>query len=501
MFRFSSNSWRWAVAAGSGVIAVGAAAYGTERLAPSPSQAWIPPASGAIKAVADKPVVPDHELSLGDLIDLALRENPSTRRSWQIARQALAGQRQALMGYAPQVDVGVTFSKQYQKTDGALNVGGVSVSQVQVTNSDRVFVTPSLNLSWLLWDFGAREAGVAATKAALTAANYQHNRTLQDVVRQVQGAYFAFDAARGDLAAADAAVELAVANFRAAELQRRNGLVGLRDELQARQSATAAELQREQARQVHVAARSALLQLAGLPPGDQFRIAQQAAGTEPAPALAAVESLVAQALATRPDLAARYAQVESLEAQTKQAERGLWPSVTFSASASRNRGGQIVRTSSGVNNPDVVDQSGVSSYQQSGFIDAAQAGVSVNLDVTGVFARREAVAAKRAELDTARVELKTALNAARHEVWSNVDACRSAQTQLTQARAMLEACDQAFRATEQGHRSGLFSMLDLLNAQEQLARARSTLVQVRARLFTTAADLAYATGATAVSGG
>ena len=108
---------------------------------------------------------------------------------------------------------------------------------------------------------------------------------------------------------------------------------------------------------------------------------------------------------------------------------------------------------------------------------------------------------KRAELDTARAELKAALNGARHDVWSNVDACRSAQAQLVQARALLEASDRVFRATEQGHRSGLFSMLDLLNAQEQLARARSTLVQVRARLFTTAADLAYATGTTAVSGG
>ncbi len=464
----------------------------------SPSQPWVPVGAGAYtKAVpAEEPAVPSRDLTLGDLIDLALRDNPDTRSSWQVAVQAASTLNKATGAFLPQVSVGISFSKQYQKTDGALAAGSLSVPELQIVNSPGVFVSPSANLSWMLWDFGASKAGRDAAKAGLIAANFQHNRTLQGVVRQVQGAYFSYDSARGALAAADAAADLAAANLNQMLVKRRSGLAGLADEMQTRQSELSARLQREQARLGFEQAKAQLYELAGLPPSAHVTIAEQPAGTETQPALAAVDSLVRQALATRPDIAARYAKVAALESDLKRTQRSFLPTVAFQASANRLRGEQAYLTSSGVNNPSAVQQASVSRYTTAGHIDTVSGGIAINANLTSLFAYNQAMKSKRAELDAAKSELDQAILAAEHDVWMAVDACQSARTQYEEARELLKVSQKAYQASVQARDSGLQSSIELLQAQQALAQARYTLVDARSRMFTSAANLAFATGST-----
>ncbi len=470
---------------------------------PSASQPWVGEQAATYPrpAAPTGPEVPGHPLSLGELIDLTLRDNPDTRSSWQVAVQAANTHNRALGAFLPDIGVGVSFSKQYQKTDGALTSGKFSVPQVQIVNSPSVFVSPSASLTWVLWDFGTTKAGVDAAKAGLIGANFSHNRTLQGVVRQVQGAYFAFDTARNALKAADAGADVATNSLNATVLKRRSGLVGFTDELQARQSEMQARMQREQARLSYEQARAQLFELAGIPPSDSVEVAEQPAGTEPAPAVGTVGALVAQALATRPDIAARYAKIEAMEDSLKRAQRGFLPTVTLSTSVNRLRGEQSTLSSQGVTNPTAIQQAQISRYNTAGYIETLSGGISVNADITSLVTYSHVVAEKRAAIDTARSELHTALITAEHDVWLAVDACQSARSQFTQAKELLDISEKAFGASQKAREHGLQSNLDFLQAQQSLAQARYTLVEARSRMFTTAADLAFATGQTPMGSG
>ncbi|HEX3728601.1 MAG TPA: TolC family protein [Opitutaceae bacterium] len=483
--------------------AAGSPAFASVDAPASASQPWIPTGAEAYSKAAplDTPAVPNRDLSLGDLIDLALRDNPDTRGSWQVAVQAASTLNKATGAFLPQVAVGVSMSKQYQKTDGALSSGSISVPQLQIVNSPSVFTSPSASLSWMLWDFGTSKAGRDAAKAGLIAANFQHNRTLQGVVRQVQGAYFSYDSARGALAAADASADLAAANLNQMLVRRHSGLAGLSEEMQTRQGELSARLQREQARLGFEQAKAQLYELAGLPPSAQVTIAEQPAGTEAQPALAAVDSLVRQALATRPDIAAHYAQVAALESDLKRVQRSFLPTISLSASANRLRGEQAYLTSSGVDNPAAVQQAQVSRYTTAGYIDTVSGGISINANLTSLFAYNQAVKAKRASLDAAKSQLDQAILAAEHDVWMSVDACQSARTQFAEARELLQVSQKAYEASVKARDSGLQSTIDLLQSQQCLAQARYTLVDARSRMFTSAANLAFATGATPMGSG
>jgi hypothetical protein len=63
------------------------------------------------------------------------------------------------------------------------------------------------------------------------------------------------------------------------------------------------------------------------------------------------------------------------------------------------------------------------------------------------------------------------------------------------ALALLTASEEAYESTLESYRtSGLATVLDLLAAQRDLARARTTEIQSRTELLTTSAALTFATG-------
>ncbi|HEY3756647.1 MAG TPA: TolC family protein [Opitutaceae bacterium] len=439
-------------------------------------------------------------LSLGDLIDLALRENADTADSWKVAVESAMNANKALGAFLPDVSINVGFNKQYQQVNGHLHANGFSIPQFQIQNSPSVFVSPGANVNWTLWDFGASIAQYNAAKAGLLASNLTHNRTIQGVVHGVQLAYFNYDTARGAFNAADANVDVANANLSSTQMKRTAGLGGLSDELQARQNEMQAALQREQARDQLAQARAQLFELAGLSPNANVTIAEQAPGTEPAPVLAAVDNLMAQALAHRPDLAARYAKITALEDSYKHAQRAFLPSISFSAGVSRMHGTQATLTSQGVANPTAIQQAQITRYTASGFEETAQGGLSVSTDLTGWFTYNAVLREKRAEIDAAQADLHTALITAQHDVWLAVDSCQSARGQYSEAKELLDVSEKAYNAAKNARESGLQSNLDLLQAQQSYAQARYTLVTARAKLFTGAVDLAYATGDTPMNG-
>ena len=142
-----------------------------------------------------------NSLSLNDVVNLALANSPLTRATWAQARASAATYGSASGRWLPSVTADVQ--------------GGPSrfVSTSTVVPSSRTNVSATLSLQYLLLDFGARSGTMAAAHEALFAADLTHNATVQNVVLQSQGAYFALQASRGLAIAATEAVGTAKTNL------------------------------------------------------------------------------------------------------------------------------------------------------------------------------------------------------------------------------------------------------------------------------------------------
>src|SRR5262245_53739401 len=146
---------------------------------------------------------PDKEYGLAELIDLAQRVNPETRRSWEEARAAAAR-------------LGQTESAWFPTLAAVAAAGTSRVVERAGTNDGAVPVTgptlaPQLQLSWLLLDFGRRESAVEQAGWEVMAANLTFNRQHQQIAFAVSEGFFALDASRARLVAAQVALEQAEA--------------------------------------------------------------------------------------------------------------------------------------------------------------------------------------------------------------------------------------------------------------------------------------------------
>ncbi|MGH7484795.1 MAG: TolC family protein, partial [bacterium] len=117
-------------------------------------------------------------LTLVQLTDIALGNNPQTQIAWATVRESQAGVALARAGYWPLI----TASYGYQRNK-QVNFTGSSVGA-------QTRYGPSISLSYLLWDFGSRSGSLDAAKFALTAADLSNSQTMQDVILLVEQDYY-----------------------------------------------------------------------------------------------------------------------------------------------------------------------------------------------------------------------------------------------------------------------------------------------------------------------
>src|SRR5437762_3347969 len=154
---------------------------GVAGTAPAPNVLWTPPRPppppppgqpAAAHAALPPELPPDlaariAQLRLTDVIDIALRNNTATSAAWADARAAAATYGAAKGQYYPTIAL-----------NGAVTAIRRTVSQAGQQAVEQQFYAPTLNLSWLLLDFGGRSGSVGAARAALLAADWTHNATL-----------------------------------------------------------------------------------------------------------------------------------------------------------------------------------------------------------------------------------------------------------------------------------------------------------------------------------
>jgi len=398
------------------------------------------------------------EWTLDDIVDLALRNNPATRASWQAARAASANALSERGAYFPQIDANANYTK-------SKNSYSQSFAVEQKT------YTPSLSLQFILFDFGKRRADVSEARHALHAANWTHNATIQAVVLAVERAYYQYLYAKGLREADRAAVDEAKANLDAAEERHKAGLATKADVLQARSNLAQKKLALQSIEGQIQTVRGSLATAMGLSPTVDYDVGFLPGNVPLTETERTVEELIAEAQKHRPDLAAARAQALGARVHVRSVKAEGLPEISLQGTMSRRY----------YDNPDNY----ADNYTEGVFLSLPLfTGGSHSYDVVEAQARANQ-AVEQYEVLKSRVEL---------DVWTSYYGMKTAAERLTTSREFLDSASESHDVALERYKAGVGSILELLRAQTALEDARAQDVQARTDWFLSLAELAYATG-------
>lgn len=408
------------------------------------------------------------ELTLPELIDIALENNPTTRMYWFQAKQYAAAQGKAEASYYPQVSVGAQVYRDKTKISVA--------SLVPIGAYYETAYGPSAQISWLLFDFGKREAQVESAREALRAANFEYNQALQDVFLNVNVAFFRYYAALGSVKAAQLDVEDSKTSYESADRKLRDGVGNKQDMLNALASLRTAEFTLESKKSDVETARANLANAMGVNAADLRNISENV--NIPTASEKRIDELVAQAMRSRQSLLAGYAKLRKTQSDVKTAKRDFLPQLNAQGSASYMWNTESQREDA---------------YQY-------QFGLAASWSIFEGFARKyELISAKAAERAQAQ-QLKADEISIISDIWAYYHVYQSSLKQIASSEASVEAASEAYEATKIGFANGVNSITDLLNAQTRLASARQSNVNARSSLAIAVARLSHAVGAVSANG-
>jgi outer membrane protein len=441
----------------------------------------IPGGKATLEAFSARPTAPPVAIEpncvydLPQLIDLAQQTNPETRAAWQATRAAAARLGIAEGAYLPTLAAIGTASYGYLP---GYDRNGPFVVRTGV-------LEPLLRLDWLLLDFGRRTADLDNAAQTLLAANLQFNRKQQSVILAVQKAYFALDSSRARVTARETALKAATAVEQATGIRSGSGLASVTDTLLARQVVLQQQFDIATAqRDVH-AAEAQLAQAIGISPVSLPQVASLSSLPLPEGLPASVDALLQQALSSRPDLAARFAEVRAREAELERARADYLPKLSANGTL-----GHVNRVLDSLN----LSPSGTTFYAHPRTWSVE---LQLSWELFDGFIRDNRVREAKARRDQARADLDALQLASQAEVWTAYADFQSALSQHKLAVALVATTKSGYDAALTGYGSGITNFVDLLAAERDYARALAVEVDSRAAILGSAAALAFAAGTTA----
>ena len=395
---------------------------------------------------APAPALPSDALhfdSLAALTDHALRSRADSRAAWLGIQAEAARLDAATAANWPTLTGQFSFIRSQ-----ALSSSGASVPVLHRYG-------PSLSLAYVLYDFGARAAGIDAERYQLIATLLAGNRTLQDIVSEVESAYYALVAAR---AGRDALVEQVAslqAGLDAVEIRLRSGQASRADALRARAALAEAQLARAASERDVAKAEAALKQAAGIAQTQTLALDWKSAVPPALDAVILLSDLLAEAERQRPDLQALRAAAAGAQREADNARAARWPTLALAASSGRTFFLEDDRTPSTTYS--VGLNVSVPLFDGGRLADQARA------------ARRDAersAALADAQRDTVALEVTQAWQDARY-----------AQDARAGIQVQFDSATESERAAEARYKAGVGSLLEWLTAQADLARARQAQAQ------------------------
>jgi outer membrane protein TolC len=429
-----------------------------------PSALWQPPASVAAAGAHDVSgaavsAAATRQLTLADVVDLALRNSPATVFSYTQARAA--------------ADVfGSSEGRLYPTITAGVNANrALSLATPGRPAIERTQYGPSLSLAYTVLDFGGRSGTIDVARQTAIAADLTHNTTVENVILQVETSAFSYLSTRAQRDAQKSGLDLATAALDAATERHRVGLATIADVLQAKTARSEAELQLETLEGALLVARGSLAVAMGVPANTPFDIPDIPAADSVHFVTQSVDSLIELAVRTRPELATARAQAAAAASQIRVTRAAYLPALAVSATGATN-------------GSDVSTFAGRTYSLNLGVQVPVFTGMSNQYDIQAATEQyRSAVA--RAELAKQQVI---------QQVFTAYYLLRSSTERVRTSRDLLASATQSETVARERYREGVGSIVDLLVAQNALATARAQEADARWQWRTSLAQLAHDVG-------
>lgn len=380
-------------------------------------------------------------LSLAEVVNRALCTNPQTRSSWAAA-QAQAAQ------------LGVTRAAQLPTLNATLSTDRQFVGG-STTQRDNTSQTASASLSYLLYDFGSRDAKEENARQVLNAALAGLDSTRQAIFLNAVTAYYQVQGSEASITAARAAEENALQNLEAANARYTAGKATALDKLQAQTALSQAILVRIKAAGDARNLRASLANVMGLTPTTAFTLRTEPDLHADMQFQKSVEKLIAEARRTRPDLAAAEAQVQAARASVQSARADEKPTLSLYAAP------------------------GTSKNIPGGTGRSAVLGVQLNIPLFNGFAPAYRTQAAEMSLQGKEADRDNIAQQIDLDVVKAHNALDTSTQTLQSTQDLLKSASQAHAVANGRYKAGVGTFLDLLDAQSKLDDARNQEIQAR----------------------
>jgi outer membrane protein TolC len=410
------------------------------------------------------------QLDLDEVVDLALRKNPTTRESWLSARAAAETYGSSRGSLYPSLDASVNAGRSVNASNNGLSLGSTDPTRTGV-NGARSQLTTSATLSYLLFDLGGRSGSIEQAKQHAIAADLTHNATVHDVILQVESALFSYLATRALREAQIETVNESVADTAAAAERLHVGVATLAELLQARTELAQARFQLATLEGQQEIAHGNLATAMGLPANAHFDVGNVQASDTVARITASVDSLVNAAIAARPEVSEVRAEASSLAAAIRVARSAGYPALTLSSTVSS-----------------------VQSTQSSVAPRTGSLFLGFQVPVFNGFSRQYDVRAARDEYEAGMARLASTRQQVTAQVYASYSAMNTANARVRAARDLLASAQASADVALGRYREGVGTIVDLILARTALGTARADDIQARWEWRTAVAQLAHDTG-------
>ena len=399
----------------------------------------------------------ENVFTLYDVAEAALCNNPQTREVYANAKVQAAQVGIAKSAYLPSVNDNVSAN---------LNLTYPDQSRSNLNNN----LNNSIVASYLLYDFGSRDANLESARQLLQAASATQSSVVQNLLLSAIQAYYQVQAG---IAALDAALESERASevsYKAAEARYKAGLATPADKLQAQTLFAQNTLTRITAEGSLKNAYGLLANVMGLAANQTLKL------TAIAPTQTAnnidqdINALIEQAHTRRPDLVASEAQLKAAQANIEASRASAKPTVSVAVSNNLRDG-----SNQSFNNNSTLSIT-VSIPLFSGYGPTYR-----------VKSAKASVDAQMAKRDQLRLQISL-------DVWRAYQNLRTANESIRAATVLVSSAGESSRVALGRYKAGVGNIIDTLNAQSALASALQQQIQANLNLNIARATLAQSMG-------
>lgn len=444
---------------------------------------WIPPKSLRREAInfdnVDSYEIQDKKLSLAEVIDIALYNNPTTQGTWAEARQAAASYGQSLQNYY----VLSNLTSDYINYQAPFFSNTPSASATSVATNTSSNLNPKgpntyhgitygaqLNLSYTILDFGQTRATSQAALQALYQADFTHNNQLQSTVNLIMNDYYTYLSQQAQVSAAEQDVSNAQVSLDAVLERFKNGLADVGDKVQATTRLLQQKLMLVSQKKELTTNYTNLLYDMGFPANAYLTFEGYPEKIQLFE-IADLDTLLKIAIQHRPSLLAAESFLRSKEEQFRLAKTQRYPVITGNVEVGRENANL-----------------GIGSFYD------YQVAVNLNFPLFQGFFIDNGIKKARAGIETAKAKLREMQLDLTQEVTNYFNDVFYAKETYKYAKEFLESAQTDFKVHLEQYKAGTSTIVDLMQAQTSVSSAQSQLIESEKQWYSSIANLAYSTG-------